>query len=890
MIEPSLALEASFARTLLTWLATYLAHSTLLIAGVWGFTRWCPIDSLTRSLLWKLALVGGLFTATLQTGLGVEPLLGRVAVAEAAPLPPPPPPPLMAPPPPPPMPCAGAGCGHEMVVVEASCAGPACSRSVIVMRDGCDGEGCVGAAPMIVVHEEESPGGHEVTTVALSGPPGVAAPVSWPPPPDAFTPLPPSPPLQAAAVRPPAEPGEAWSVMLAGLLLAGMVASVARFGVTAWRLKRLLRGRHALTDGPLRERLNLLLLRARVPQRSVRLSVSTMLRSPIALASGEIVVPPQALELSPRQQEAMLAHELAHVVRRDPAWLVLAAAIGALLFFQPLHRVARRGMQEAAEELSDDWAVRHLGSGLHLARCLAEVAGWLAHGRAPGPLVSPMSTTAGSPLVRRVHRLLDAGGAARSRWTTARRTLLAVAVLLGVVFAAPGVSVAVAETPAPPPAEVEDLDAVAALEDVELAALEDLEFDDSQVAPVVFTHAAAPEAVRAGPTRQQQREARRAARLERRAARLRDRAGVPTHIRIEDGEVRIEGEGGRVHVIHRDHGAGPQVHWTQPPAWPAPPVMGPPPGWGGPVDAEDLARIQRDAERAARDAERAARDAERAARDDVREAARAEREAARIAREAAKIDRKELERMQREAERAARESLTLDREAIERMQRETVRALQLDREALERMQRETGRALQLDHEALERLEREAERAGRIDPQALERIRREAERAGRIDPQALERIRREARRVADDDDEDEDEDRVDGASREDAARQLRDSARRTARQASRASDELLRALGDEARALTRRGSERSDEELRSLADEARRFAERAPKVSAEAQQLEQAARRLSERADAGMDEKQRRALEQGIRQVEQQIQLAREQGERRGKGRAGRRRV
>ena len=71
----------SLALTTLSWLATYLVHSTLLIGCVWAFTRGCTLDSLTRSLLWKLALVGGLFTATLQTGLGVRPWLGQVAVA-----------------------------------------------------------------------------------------------------------------------------------------------------------------------------------------------------------------------------------------------------------------------------------------------------------------------------------------------------------------------------------------------------------------------------------------------------------------------------------------------------------------------------------------------------------------------------------------------------------------------------------------------------------------------------------------------------------------------------------------------------------------------------------------------------------------------------------------
>ena len=69
----------SGASTMVSWLATYLGHSTVLIGSVWAFCRYLPIDALTRSTLWKISLVGGMFTATLQTGLGYEPLLGNMA-------------------------------------------------------------------------------------------------------------------------------------------------------------------------------------------------------------------------------------------------------------------------------------------------------------------------------------------------------------------------------------------------------------------------------------------------------------------------------------------------------------------------------------------------------------------------------------------------------------------------------------------------------------------------------------------------------------------------------------------------------------------------------------------------------------------------------------------
>ena len=434
----------TFALTALSWLATYLVHSTLLIGCVWAFTRWCSLDSLTRSLLWKLALVGGLFTATFQNGLGVQPALGVLALAPPAEQPAPPLPP--SPPPPSPgdafpfadaqlrleihEPCADGRCGSLIVVQDDSvCISTHCqlarldaARTVVIA------DGWAPPADVLVVDEELEQADDDEALVLAASP--------------------------VAPIAAPADGRESAALVLVGLFVLGAAVSLLRLGLTARALRRTLRDRRPLRDGPLRERLALLLIRARIRREPVRLTLSTALRSPIALASREIVVPPEALELEARQQEAMLAHELAHVVRRDPAWLVLAAVIEALMFIQPLNRLARRGMQEAAEELSDDWAVRHIGSGLHLARCLAEVAGWLERGHTPHRLTSPMASAGGSMLVRRVRRLLD--GRERRRMATTWRVLLGVGMLLAVGWGAPGFAPALAQAgevaPPTPPA------------------------------------------------------------------------------------------------------------------------------------------------------------------------------------------------------------------------------------------------------------------------------------------------------------------------------------------------------------------------------------------------------------------------------------------------------
>src|SRR5262245_54118246 len=64
------------------WLVTYLIHSTLLLSGAWlcdrlflrGRPHW-------QEFVWRVALVGGLVTATAQSALPVRPYAGTVSLA-----------------------------------------------------------------------------------------------------------------------------------------------------------------------------------------------------------------------------------------------------------------------------------------------------------------------------------------------------------------------------------------------------------------------------------------------------------------------------------------------------------------------------------------------------------------------------------------------------------------------------------------------------------------------------------------------------------------------------------------------------------------------------------------------------------------------------------------
>ncbi len=225
---------------------------------------------------------------------------------------------------------------------------------------------------------------------------------------------------------------------LVGLWLAGAAAAGTRFWVATRRFYAGLGPRRDISTGPLADALAQL-SRVTGVRRRVRLTCSPHIASPIALTGREICLPQGAItQLDDEQQKSLLAHELAHVVRGDPVWLIVGGVLECLFFFHPLLRLARRRMQECAEYLCDDRAARYTGNGLTLARCLVEVARWPRSAAQP-VAVSGMARNA-SGLERRVRRLLADSWATRAevpRWWWAA---LVLGLLVIVGCAGPGVS------------------------------------------------------------------------------------------------------------------------------------------------------------------------------------------------------------------------------------------------------------------------------------------------------------------------------------------------------------------------------------------------------------------------------------------------------------------
>lgn len=113
-------------------------------------------------------------------------------------------------------------------------------------------------------------------------------------------------------------------------------------------------------------------------------------------------------QLSDAELAAVLAHEHAHVLRRDPARLTLLRALGCLFFWIPALRRLADDVADDAEVLADDFAARE--NPAVLASAILALAQWRtpAHSRVSslqhgGSLVGFERDTL---LDRRIHRLL----------------------------------------------------------------------------------------------------------------------------------------------------------------------------------------------------------------------------------------------------------------------------------------------------------------------------------------------------------------------------------------------------------------------------------------------------------------------------------------------------
>ncbi|MEM6291288.1 MAG: M56 family metallopeptidase [Myxococcota bacterium] len=192
-----------------------------------------------------------------------------------------------------------------------------------------------------------------------------------------------------------------WMPLLAHGWMLGVVLASARTALE-------LHGMHRLraTGLPLRElhpRLRALGQRLGVT-RPVTLVESPAVSSPIVLGwLRPMILVPMGLAASmpPAWLDAVLAHELAHLRRRDPALRIVQRAVEIAFFFHPVLWWLSALLDEAREEACDDLVVDTLRDPLAYARALTELEAM----RAEAVPALTAGATSGN-LMKRVQRIV----------------------------------------------------------------------------------------------------------------------------------------------------------------------------------------------------------------------------------------------------------------------------------------------------------------------------------------------------------------------------------------------------------------------------------------------------------------------------------------------------
>lgn len=224
---------------------------------------------------------------------------------------------------------------------------------------------------------------------------------------------------------------------------AWLAATMAWLLLTGWRtasvVRLLHRARHqALASAVQREQANAIAQQLALP--APRLHLDPTLASPVALPGRTVLLPRWSAELPLSESRALLAHELAHLARRDPFWRIAQHLALAPLCLNPLAWLALRRLDELAEREADAIAARLLGDGRPLAECLARC---LAERVASIPTVPrfalAMAERPGA-VVDRVQRLLEEDPMEYQPPSKLRSRLI-LAFGLVAAFALPGIAV-----------------------------------------------------------------------------------------------------------------------------------------------------------------------------------------------------------------------------------------------------------------------------------------------------------------------------------------------------------------------------------------------------------------------------------------------------------------
>ncbi len=226
-------------------------------------------------------------------------------------------------------------------------------------------------------------------TVQVTPPPGPATatpPVSaWPAPPFRDFLMPQMPPLRTT--------GMGWLyVGVMGLWLGGTLWLLCWLLLGYVGIGRMRRGSALVADDGALSLLEGLCARQRVRAPQLRATPDVRGVFLVGLWRPAILLPATyRTDLDRPTLRAILAHEVAHLAGRDPAWTLLTRLLCAALWTQPLLWVLRREWEQASEEVCDLAALPCAPSPRASAECLLRLAERLSP--------SPLERTAGIGVV-----------------------------------------------------------------------------------------------------------------------------------------------------------------------------------------------------------------------------------------------------------------------------------------------------------------------------------------------------------------------------------------------------------------------------------------------------------------------------------------------------------
>jgi beta-lactamase regulating signal transducer with metallopeptidase domain/protein involved in polysaccharide export with SLBB domain len=162
-----------------------------------------------------------------------------------------------------------------------------------------------------------------------------------------------------------------------------------------------------------------------------RLRVSEGRLSPLVWPMGRptIVMPRRLLaELAPGELETLLAHEFAHLCRRDHWVRWLELAVTTIYWWHPIVWWAKRAIQHAEEEACDAWVVSALSdSSCKYASALFKAAQFVSESRHASPAIASALGSKGN-LKERIGNVMNRTWKPRL-WLPVRLSVLLVAVL-----------------------------------------------------------------------------------------------------------------------------------------------------------------------------------------------------------------------------------------------------------------------------------------------------------------------------------------------------------------------------------------------------------------------------------------------------------------------------